>query len=262
MTTVALLPNGRQQFFNGDGKPLVGGTVTTYIPGGFTPKTTYSDFGGTVPNTNPITLDALGSAAIWGPGYYRQIVNDSQGNLIWDIVTLAPSTATGAGTVTSVDVSGGTTGLSTSGGPITTSGTITLGGTLALANGGTGAITSAAALTNLGATTVGGDVFTANAAINARQAMDLYIGSVTSSGAPTFLPTGWSSSRGSAGVYNIHHGLGTSNISVVATAGSNSGGVGVQRAFTSGTNDVTIATAAFASGALTDTPFTFIIVVN
>jgi hypothetical protein len=42
------------------------------------------------------------------------------------------------GTVTSVDVSGGTTGLTTSGGPITSSGTITLAGTLAVANGGTG----------------------------------------------------------------------------------------------------------------------------
>jgi hypothetical protein len=44
----------------------------------------------------------------------------------------------GPGTVTSVDVSGGTTGLTTSGGPVTSSGTITLAGTLAVANGGTG----------------------------------------------------------------------------------------------------------------------------
>jgi trimeric autotransporter adhesin len=43
-----------------------------------------------------------------------------------------------ATTVTSIDVSGGTTGLTTSGGPVTTSGTITLAGTLAVANGGTG----------------------------------------------------------------------------------------------------------------------------
>lgn len=42
------------------------------------------------------------------------------------------------GTVTSVDVSGGSTGLTTSGGPVTSSGTITLSGTLAAANGGTG----------------------------------------------------------------------------------------------------------------------------
>ena len=46
-------------------------------------------------------------------------------------------TGPGAGSVTSVDVSGGTTGLTTSGGPITGSGTITLAGTLAVANGGT-----------------------------------------------------------------------------------------------------------------------------
>lgn len=48
------------------------------------------------------------------------------------------ATVSGSGTVTSVAVSGGTTGLTTSGGPITTSGTITLAGTLAVANGGTG----------------------------------------------------------------------------------------------------------------------------
>jgi hypothetical protein len=55
----------------------------------------------------------------------------------------------GAGTVTSVDVSGGTTGLTTSGGPVTGSGTITLAGTLALANGGTGKTTASAANANL-----------------------------------------------------------------------------------------------------------------
>jgi hypothetical protein len=50
----------------------------------------------------------------------------------------ANPTETGSGTVTSIDVSGGTTGLTTSGGPITSSGTITVAGTLAIANGGTG----------------------------------------------------------------------------------------------------------------------------
>jgi hypothetical protein len=43
-----------------------------------------------------------------------------------------------SGSVTSVAASGGTTGLTFSGSPITTSGTLTLGGTLAIANGGTG----------------------------------------------------------------------------------------------------------------------------
>jgi hypothetical protein len=42
------------------------------------------------------------------------------------------------GTVTSVNGSGGTTGLTLTGGPITAAGTLTLGGTLGTANGGTG----------------------------------------------------------------------------------------------------------------------------
>jgi hypothetical protein len=52
------------------------------------------------------------------------------------------SSTDAGGTVTSVAVSGGTTGLTTSGGPVTTSGTITLAGTLAVANGGTGVTSS------------------------------------------------------------------------------------------------------------------------
>ena len=64
------------------------------------------------------------------------------------------------GSVTSVAASGGSTGLTFSGSPITTSGTLTIGGTLAVASGGTGAATAAIAITNLGATTLGGNMFT------------------------------------------------------------------------------------------------------
>ena len=64
-------------------------------------------------------------------------------------ITNVTTTSVGNGTVTSVNVSGGTTGLTTSGGPITNSGTITLGGTLGIANGGTGATTASAAANNL-----------------------------------------------------------------------------------------------------------------
>jgi hypothetical protein len=55
----------------------------------------------------------------------------------------------GTGTVTSVDVVGGSTGLTTTGGPITTSGTITLAGVLNIANGGTGQTTATAAINAL-----------------------------------------------------------------------------------------------------------------
>lgn len=63
-----------------------------------------------------------------------------------DLAWLAAAT----GTVTSVGASGGSTGLTFSGSPITSSGTFTLAGTLALASGGTGATTAAGARTSLG----------------------------------------------------------------------------------------------------------------
>lgn len=55
----------------------------------------------------------------------------------------------GSGTVTSVEGNGGTTGLTFTGGPITGAGTLTLGGTLGLANGGTAGTTAAEARVSL-----------------------------------------------------------------------------------------------------------------
>ena len=73
--------------------------------------------------------------------------------LAWNGTNWAPTTGGGgggSGTVASVNVAGGTTGLTFSGGPITSTGTITLAGTLAIANGGTGATTAADARVGLG----------------------------------------------------------------------------------------------------------------
>lgn len=83
----------------------------------------------------------------------------------------------GAGaSVTSVGVSGGTTGLTTSGGPVTSSGTITLAGTLAVANGGTGAVTAQTAINTLAGATTNGAYLRGNGTNNvmsAIQAVDL-----------------------------------------------------------------------------------------
>jgi len=76
----------------------------------------------------------------------------------------ANPTETGSGTVTSIDVSGGTTGLSYSGGPITSSGTITTTGTLVVANGGTG-LTSLVNADIASATTVDLTTATGNVAV-------------------------------------------------------------------------------------------------
>jgi len=75
-----------------------------------------------------------------------------------DDLQLAPPAAQSLGSVTSIDVSGGSTGLTATGGPITSSGTITLGGTLGIPSGGTGATTATTAFNALSPITTAGDL--------------------------------------------------------------------------------------------------------
>jgi hypothetical protein len=84
-------------------------------------------------------LNTLSKRTIGSSG---QVLTVSGGVPVW----ASPATS---GTVTSVQGSGGSTGLTVTGGPITSSGTLTLGGTLVVGNGGTGATTVAGAQTNL-----------------------------------------------------------------------------------------------------------------
>lgn len=85
--TAAILPNAVTQYFDNNGNPLSSGTVDFYIPNTTTRKTTWQDAAETIPNANPVVLNAAGRAIIYGDGIYRQILKDRNGNTIWDAVT-------------------------------------------------------------------------------------------------------------------------------------------------------------------------------
>lgn len=129
----------------------VGWKLAFYTAGTTTPKDTYPTAADaaalTNPNSNPVIADAGGRfPAIWlADPDYKAVLSDEN-----DVVKVTRDPAVASGSVSSVALSGGTTGLSVTGSPITGSGTITLGGTLAVANGGTGGTTQTTARTGLG----------------------------------------------------------------------------------------------------------------
>ena len=177
--------------------------------------------------------------------------------------------------VTSVDVSGGTTGLTTSGGPVTSTGTITLAGTLAIANGGTGQNTASAAFNALSPITSTGDLIIGNGANSATR---LEIGSntyvLTSNGTTaSWQPaTGGGSgtvASGTAGQLTYYASTGTTvsgnanatisggalTLGVAGTtagstvfSGSTSGAVTVKSAAAAGTWTMTLPTTAGTNG--------------
>ena len=100
--------------------PILPGNASVKVPAGTTSERPPS----------PINGQFRYNAQI---GFFEGYANGA-----WDQFT------TGGSGVTSVNVSGGTTGLNTTGGPVTSIGTITLGGTLITPNGGTGLNTYAA----------------------------------------------------------------------------------------------------------------------
>ena len=79
MATATLLPPARSVFFDSNGNCLSGGLVYTYIPSTTTFKTTWQDSGEATANANPIVLDSVGSALIYGSGSYQLTVTTSAG---------------------------------------------------------------------------------------------------------------------------------------------------------------------------------------
>jgi trimeric autotransporter adhesin len=133
--TSGTLPTGR---ISGSYTGITGvGTLTAGTWNGTAIGTAYGGTGLTATPSNgqlPIGNGSGYSLATLTAGTNVSISNTAGG------ITISATPAAG-GTVQSVDVSGGTTGLTTSGGPVTVTGTITLAGTLVVANGGTGATT-------------------------------------------------------------------------------------------------------------------------
>lgn len=103
-----LMPNPKQQFFDNNGLPLVGGMVYTYDAGTSNPRNTFTDEAGTIPQPNPVPLNVRGepASAIRWSGSYRIEVKDSLGNLVYTVddfeTPITPNQAadsTGAGLI-------------------------------------------------------------------------------------------------------------------------------------------------------------------
>ena len=122
---------------NDGSNPLTGVSVTGGTWQGSPIGISYGGTGLTSTPTNGQLLIGNGS------GYTLSTITAGSGIAVTNTaggISIAVSGGS-TGTVTSVDVSGGTTGLSFTGGPVTVSGTMTMSGTLAVANGGTGVTT-------------------------------------------------------------------------------------------------------------------------
>lgn len=97
MTTV-LSPAAKQQFFDNNGRPLIGGQLFVYETGTSTKATTYTSSSGLVPNSNPVILDYRGECNLWiDPNVRLKYVlapsndTDPPSNPIWSVDDIVSS---------------------------------------------------------------------------------------------------------------------------------------------------------------------------
>jgi hypothetical protein len=84
--TVAGLMPMPQQFFDGSGRPLAGGSVDTFASGTTSRLATFADSTGAVQNQNPVVLGPDGRASIWlGSSSYRIVVKAATGIVLLDM---------------------------------------------------------------------------------------------------------------------------------------------------------------------------------
>ena len=254
-TSFITAPTVSSTFLKWDGSAFAwdtagAGSVTSVdVSGGTTGLTTS---GGPITSSGTITIAGTLGVANGGTGQTsfvngELLIGNTTGNTLTK-ATLTAGTgisitngtgsisiaATNNGTVTSVDVSGGTTGLTTSGGPVTSSGTITLGGTLAIANGGSGQTSAQAAMNAFAGAVTSGQYLRGNgsnvvmSAIQAGDVPTLNQNTTGSAGsvvnAATFNNSGTGAASGTTFDGSVARTISYNTIGAPSTTGTNASG--------------------------------------
>lgn len=145
----ALMPMPRLQFSDANGVPLAGGFLFSYAAGTTTPLATYQDSLGTAANTNPIVLDASGSATVFlSSAAYKIVLQDLNGVVQW--------TQDNVSAVSQAELAAANSFSS-----LTVSGAVSIGGAETVAG-----LLTAASLATTGSAAIGGNLTAPTAAIS------------------------------------------------------------------------------------------------
>lgn len=224
----ALCPPIKIQQFTDNGEFAVGYKLHTYVTDTTTPKATYTDAGGTTPNTNPVILDARGEATLFlSPAeQYRIVLTTAADVTVWTQDGVSAFAATAGSGVT-------------------------------ISSTGVVAIDEATEAEMLEMSDA------ANVVTTRRIRQMLYAGLVTAGTGegPPYVIRGsdnaqWAVDLTSTGVYGITHdlGLGVSSLTVVASATTDGGRCVVS----SISSDTFVVKVYDSSGTLATNPFRFI----